>query len=100
MPIAPLRQLPLDCLVDMHTKNSNLHVMTGKLTNQRNNKMKYKVHRLDIDSDSMQSKLELYLNELNGEVITVIPNYAKTSLSQIYGIKSKIDFILIVERLN
>ncbi len=62
--------------------------------------MKYKVHRLDVESDSMQSKLESYLNELTGEIITVIPNYAKTTLSQIYGVKSKIDYILIVERNN
>lgn len=62
--------------------------------------MKYKVHRLDVDSESMQSQLELYLNALSGEIITVIPNYAKTSLSQIYGVKSKIDFILIVEKVN
>lgn len=62
--------------------------------------MKYKVHRLDVESDSMQSKLESYLNELTGEIITVIPNYSKTTLSQIYGVKSKIDYILIVERNN
>lgn len=61
--------------------------------------MKYKVHRLDVDSNSMQEKLERYLNDLNGEVISVIPNLAKTSLSQIYGVKSKVDFLLIVEKL-
>lgn len=60
--------------------------------------MKYKVHRLEVDSNSMQEKLERYLNDLNGEVISVIPNLAKTTLSQIYGIKSKVDFLLIVEK--
>ena len=62
--------------------------------------MKYKIHRLDVDSDSMQSRLESYLNELNGEIVTIVPNYAKTTLSQIYGMKSKIDYILIVEKIN
>jgi Zn/Cd-binding protein ZinT len=61
--------------------------------------MKYKVHRLDVDSNSMQEKLERYLNDLKGEVISVIPNLAKTTLSQIYGVKSKVDFLLIVEKL-
>ena len=62
--------------------------------------MKYKIHRLDVESDSMQMKLESYLNGLNGEIVTVIPNYAKTTLMQIYGVKSKIDFLLIVERIT
>jgi hypothetical protein len=60
--------------------------------------MKYKVHRLDVDGDSMQEKLERFLNKLNGELVTIIPNYAKTTLSQIYGVKSKIDYILIIEQ--
>lgn len=61
--------------------------------------MKYKVHRLDADSDTMQEKLEKFINDLNGEVISVIPNPAKTTLSQIYGASSKVDFLLIVEKL-
>lgn len=60
--------------------------------------MKYKVHRLDTDSESMQVKLESFLNDLNGEIVSVFPNYAKTTLTQIYGVKSKIDYILIVEK--
>lgn len=62
--------------------------------------MKYKVHRLDVDSDSMQSKLESFLNKFAGEIVTVIPNYAKTTLFQIYGVKSKIDYILIIEKIK
>lgn len=60
--------------------------------------MKYKVHRLDADSDNMQEKLQTFLNSLKGEIISIIPNYAKTSLAWIYGLKSKIDFLLIVEK--
>jgi len=62
--------------------------------------MKYKVHRLDVKSDNMQEKLEQFLNTLDGEVISLIPNYAKTTLFQIYGVTSKIDFVLILEKVN
>lgn len=62
--------------------------------------MKYKIHRLDIRMEHDQSKLEEYLNNLKGEVVSIIPNYAKTSLLQIYGISSKVDFLLIVEKTS
>jgi len=61
--------------------------------------MKYKVHRLEIDLAHDQSKLEQFLNDLEGEVVSIIPNIAKTSLLQIYGVKRKIDFLLIVEKI-
>lgn len=62
--------------------------------------MKYRVHRLEVNNGNMQEKLEQYLNKLDGEVISVMPNHAKTSLFQIYGITSKIDFFLIIEKLK
>ena len=62
--------------------------------------MKYRVHRLDVKSDNMEEKLEQFLNKLDGEVISVIPNHAKTTLFQFYGITSKIDFILIIEKVK
>ena len=62
--------------------------------------MKYRVHRLDVKSDNMQEKLEQFLNNLDGEVISLIPNYAKTTLFQIYGVTSKIDFVLILEKVK
>jgi hypothetical protein len=60
--------------------------------------MKYKVHRLEIKMESDQSKLEQFLNNLEGEVVSIIPNIKKTSLFQIYGITSKVDFLLIIEK--
>lgn len=36
--------------------------------------MKYRVHRLDIKMTSDQSKLEQFLNSLDGEVAAIIPN--------------------------
>ena len=62
--------------------------------------MKYKVHRLDINMDKDQVKLERFLNNLKGEVISIVPNIAKTSLAQIYGVTRKVDFLLIVEKLQ
>ncbi|NQT72987.1 MAG: hypothetical protein HQ553_09490 [Chloroflexi bacterium] len=62
--------------------------------------MTYKVHRLEINMEKDQSKLEQFLNGLDGEVVSIIPNNKKMSLLQIYGVTSKIDFLLIVERLK
>jgi hypothetical protein len=60
--------------------------------------MKYKVHRMEINLEKDQAKLEQFLNELQGEVVSIIANVAKTTLFQIYGVTRKIDFILIVEK--
>ena len=58
--------------------------------------MKYKVHRIEVKSDNMQDKLEQFLNELKGEVITVFPNVKPTF--QLMGATSKVDSLLIVEK--
>ena len=63
-------------------------------------KAKYKVHRLDIKMDEDQEKLEQFLNNLEGEVVSIIPNIAKTSLLQIYGVTRKVDFLFVVEKVN
>ncbi|GAP43344.1 hypothetical protein TBC1_111497 [Lentimicrobium saccharophilum] len=58
--------------------------------------MKYRVHRIEVNSDNMQEKLEQFLNKLDGEVISVIPNVRPTF--QLMGATSKIDFVLVVEK--
>jgi hypothetical protein len=60
--------------------------------------MKYLVHRLDVKQDTMQSKLEQFINDLNGDVISVIPN-VKPSF-QLMGATAKVDFLLIVEKVK
>ena len=45
--------------------------------------MKYKVHRMEINLEKDQAKLEQFLNELQGEVVSIIANMAKTTLFQI-----------------
>ena len=58
--------------------------------------MHYKVHRLDINIEKDQSKLEQFLNDLKGEVISIIPNVKPTF--QGMGATAKVDFLLIVEK--
>jgi len=60
--------------------------------------MSYKVHRFDINMETDSAKLEAFLNGLEGEVVSIIPNVRKTTLAQMYGVTRKVDFLLIVER--
>ena len=55
--------------------------------------MKYRVHRFDIKMTSEQSKLEQFLNSLEGEGIAIIPNVT-------WFPKTQVDFLLIVEKLG
>ncbi|MCK5401045.1 MAG: hypothetical protein KAJ28_05370 [Flavobacteriaceae bacterium] len=57
--------------------------------------MKYSVHRIDVKSDNMQEKLENFLNKLDGEVISIIPNVRPTF--QLMGATAKINYLLVVE---
>ena len=61
--------------------------------------MGYKVHRFDIHMETDSVKLEAFLNGLDGEVVSIIPNVRKTTLAQIYGATRKVDFLLVVERM-
>ena len=56
------------------------------------------MHRFPIDTERDRERLEDYLNTLDGEVVSVLPNIRNTSLPQIFGLIKKIDFLLIVER--
>ncbi len=60
--------------------------------------MKYKVHRFDIRMPKDQDNLERFLNSLEGEVVTIIPNVKPTF--QLMGATAKVDFLLIVEKVN
>ena len=61
--------------------------------------MAYRVHKFDIDMEEDKHQLEEFLNELEGEVVAIIPNVRSTSLSQIAGAVSKVDFLFIVEQV-
>jgi len=60
--------------------------------------MKYRVHRLEVKKDTAQEKLEQFLNQLEGEILSVVP-YALPSF-QGMGATSKVGFFLIVEKVR
>lgn len=59
--------------------------------------MRYRVHKLEVKKDTAQVKLESFLNELNGEVISILP--ITTPSFQGMGATSKVDHLLIVEKV-
>jgi len=63
---------------------------------QKEKKMKYRVHRLEVRSDNMQEKLEQFLGKLDGDIISIIPNVRPTFMGM--GATAKIDFLLVVEK--
>jgi len=54
--------------------------------------MRYRVHRFDIRMTRDQSRLEQFLNGLEGEVVAIIPNVTPFPATFV-------DFLLIVEKL-
>jgi hypothetical protein len=58
--------------------------------------MKYRVHRFNIDLTKDQSKLEQFLNNLDGEVVTIIPSVNPKFTPG--GMGAKVDFLLIIEK--
>jgi hypothetical protein len=59
-------------------------------------KVRYRVHRFDIDITKDQSKLEQFLNELEGEVVAIIPSVNPKFTAG--GMGAKVNFLLIVEK--
>lgn len=57
--------------------------------------MKYRVHRFDIKMASDQSKLEQFLNSLEGEIVAILPN---VTVSFMWA--HRVDFVLIVEKVK
>ena len=60
--------------------------------------MKYRVHRLEVKKDTAQEKLERFLNQLEGKVLSIVPYSSPTF--QLMGATSKVDFLLIVEQVE
>jgi len=54
--------------------------------------MKYRVHRFSIRMTEDQSKLELFLNSLEGEVVAIIPNVTPFPATFV-------NFLLVVEKI-
>ena len=58
--------------------------------------MKYKVHRFNLKMTSDQYKLEEFLNSLDGEIVSIIPNSSVTPFTW----ATRVDFLLIVEKVG
>jgi hypothetical protein len=54
---------------------------------------KYRLHRLDLRMTADQTKLEQFLNSLEGEIIAIIPN-----VTMGFFWIHRVDFLLIVEK--
>jgi hypothetical protein len=57
--------------------------------------MKYKVHRFNLKMTTDQALLEQFLNNLEGEIIAIIPN---VTLGFYWA--HRVDFLLIVEKVG
>jgi hypothetical protein len=55
--------------------------------------MKYRVHRFNIRMTADQTKLEQFLNSLEGEIVAIIPNVTPFPATFV-------DFLLIVEKVG
>jgi len=60
--------------------------------------MKYRVNRFEIDMNKDQNKLEQYLNDLEGEVVSVIPSVEPKFTAG--GMGAKVNFLLIIEKIK
>lgn len=61
--------------------------------------MNYQIHKFPIKMEEDLTSLKGLLNSLEGEIVSIIPNYARTSIFQIYGLTPKIDFLIVIERV-
>jgi len=59
--------------------------------------MKYKVHHFEIRMREDDAKLEHFLNNLKGEVVSIVPNVKP--IFRPMGATAKVDFLLIIEKL-
>ena len=60
--------------------------------------MQFKVHQLVINKDDSQEKLEQFLNELQGELVSVVTHIKPTF--QLMGATATVDYLLIIEKLK
>lgn len=60
--------------------------------------MKYKVHRFNINMEKDQTQLEQYLNSIDGEIVSIIPNVKPTFMA--FGGTAKVDFLYIIEKIE
>ena len=59
--------------------------------------MSYKVHSFRIRMNEDQFKLEQFLNNLQGEVVSIVPNVKP--IFRPMGATAKVDFLYIIEKI-
>ncbi|MFN2122891.1 MAG: hypothetical protein ACK2UP_05260 [Candidatus Promineifilaceae bacterium] len=59
--------------------------------------MTYRVHQIEVKQDTAQEKLERFLNQLEGEVVSILPFVTPTF--QGMGATAKVSFLLVVEKV-
>lgn len=59
--------------------------------------MNYRVHRLEVKESTAQDRLERFLNQLEGEVLAIIP-YVTPKLRGM-GATAVVSFLLVVEKV-
>lgn len=60
--------------------------------------MKYKVHRFDLNMKADKDRLEHFLNSLEGDIVSIVPNVKPTFKGM--GATAEVDFLLIVEKIK
>jgi hypothetical protein len=61
-------------------------------------KQKYRVHRVDVRMSRDQARFELFLNDLEGEVISVIPNVSPSWTFG--GMGAKVRYLWVIEKIQ
>ena len=56
---------------------------------------RYRVHRIDVSMTRDQAKLEQFLDGLEGEVVSIVPNVTVWFL-----MIHRVDFLLVVEKVR
>lgn len=57
--------------------------------------MRYQIHRFNLRMTQDQADLERFLNDLEGDVVAIIPN---VTLHVLWA--QRVDFVLVVERVG
>lgn len=60
--------------------------------------MNYRVHQIHVKKETAQERLEQFLNQLDGEVLSVLPFVSPTF--QLMGATAKVDYFLVVEKIE
>ena len=59
--------------------------------------MRYEIHRFDINIEKDQDKLKQFLNNLRGDVVSIIPNIKPTFKPM--GATAQVNFLYIIEKI-